>query len=182
MNKTLLILSVILAFPFSSTFSAPPLSSSGSARTTLRVGYVDVRKVFDSCTATQQATLSLKNEIESKQGALAKEEEEVTSLQKELREKEIVLSADEKKKKQKEIEERIASLQKRAEVARQELMTKEKQMTESIIKTIQGIITQIAKKENFNLILEKDSILYGEDIIDLSERVIEALNKAEGTK
>ena len=39
---------------------------------------------------------------------------------------------------------------------------------------------EIAKKENFNLILEKDSILYCEDAVDLTDKVIEALNKAEG--
>ena len=91
-----------------------------------------------------------------------------------------MLSESEKKKRQKEIEDRIVSLQKRAESARQELATKERQLTESIIKTIQVVITEIAKKENFNLILEKDSILYCEDAVDLTDKVIEALNKAEG--
>lgn len=178
MKKTLFV-SIMLSLSISGFGASTP---SVSTKTSLKIGYVDVRKVFDSCTATQQATLSLKKEIESKQGSLAKEEDEVVALQKELREKEIVLSEIEKNKRQKEIEEKMASLQKRVETARQELATKERQLTESIIKIIQSIITEIAKKENFSLILEKDSILYGEDIIDLTGKVIEKINAAEGNK
>ena len=179
MRKLLLLLGMFF-FLTSSGFGAP--LSSVSNKTTMKVGYVDVREVFDSCTATQLATLSLKKEIESKQDTLAREEDEITALQKELREKEVVLSETEKKKRQREIEDRISSLQKKAEIARQELVVKEKQFTDSIIKTIQSIIIEIAKKENFGLILEKNSILYGENVIDLTDRVIEKLNKAEGRK
>lgn len=180
MRKYVLFLSGILTLSFSLGFVAETPSLGTGTSKLMRIGYVDVRKVFDSCTATQQATLSLKKEIESKRAELAKEEELITALQKELHEKEIVLSETEKKKREKEIEEKISLLQKKAEIAQQEMVKKERQLTESIIKLIQGIITEIAKEKDFNLILEKDSILYGENVVDLTDIVIERVNKKEG--
>lgn len=143
----------------------------------LKVGFVDVRQVFDSCTATQQATLSLKKEIDAYQERLSKEEEEIARLQKELREKEVVLSTSERRRRQMEIESMIAALQKEAAKIRQELIDKERLMTESIINSIKGAIVKIAKSENFDLILDKDSILYGEEITDLTDRVVAELNQ-----
>jgi len=168
--------SLILATILAGLVSVSVYGAEVSSRR-FKVGFVDIRKVFDSCTATQQATLSLKREIEQKQEALLREEEEVARLQKELREKEVVLSEAEKNKRQMEIEARISALQKEAERARQELVDKERQLTESIIKSIKGVIVKIAKSEGFDLILEKDSILYGEEIIDLTDKVIAELNK-----
>jgi len=141
-----------------------------------KVGYVDVRKVFDSCTQTKEATNSLKKEIELRQAALAKEEEEITGMQKELKEKEIILSESEKQKRQKQIEERIVSIQKTAQLVQQELSSKEKELTETIIGLIQLSIKETAKEDGFNLILEKDSVLYCEDVVDLTDKIIKKIN------
>ena len=176
------VLTVILALVVSSYGFGAPASSVVSPKTGMKIGYVDVRKVFDSCTATHQAVLSLRKEIESKQGALAKEEEEIMALQKELREKEVVLSEIEKKKRQAEIDDKTTLFKKKAENAQQEMAIKEREFTNSIIKSIQTVITEIAKQENYNLILEKDSILYGDNVVDLTDKVIEKLNKTEGSK
>ena len=143
----------------------------------MRVGFVDVKKVFDSCTATQKATLSLKKEIDARQEALQREEGEIARLQREYQEKEVVLSASEKSKRKMEIEARVAALQKEADQARQDLMAKERQMTDSIIVMIKGVIVKIAEAGSFDLILEKESILYGKETIDLTEKVVEELNK-----
>lgn len=152
-------------------------ADAAAVRKNMKIGFVDVKKVFDSCTATQKATLTLKKAIDAKQEALAKEQDEIAMLQKELKDKEVVLSQPEKKKRQAEIEARIAALQKEAEQARLEMTKKEQEMTEEIIVSIKGVITSIAKSGGFDLVLEKDSILYGEEVTDLTGRVVEELNK-----
>jgi len=71
---------MVLVLSFSSGFGAETPALSTGISKSMKVGYVDVRKVFDSCTATQLATLSLKGEMETRQGSLAREEEEIISL------------------------------------------------------------------------------------------------------
>jgi len=50
-------------------------------------------------------------------------------------------------------------------------------MTGSIIEMIKGVIVKIAEAGSFDLILEKESILYGKETIDLTGKVVEELNK-----
>ena len=144
-----------------------------------KIGFVEVKQVFDECTATQQATLSLKKQIELRQAGLQKEQEEIGNLQTELRDKEVVLSESEKDKRKKEIEARISALQKEADAAKEEITAEERDLTNTIIDSIKEVITDIAKTEGFGLVLEKNSILYAESATDLTERVVEKLNKKQ---
>lgn len=150
-------------------------AEEATAEKGIKVGYVDVQKIFDSCPSVQKATLNLKKEIEMKQGSIAKGEGEIIKLQNELKDKEVVLSEAEKKKRQKEIEDKITSLRKKAESDRLALMAREKRLTQSIINSIRDILTGIAKKEKISLVLEKDSVLYSTEAVDLTEKVIEEL-------
>jgi len=151
-------------------------AAKNSISKSLRVGYADVRQIFDSCTQTKEATNSLKKEVDLRQAALAKEEDEIGVLQKELKDKEVILSETEKQKRQQEIQDRIIVLQKSADFAKQDLTQKEKDLTEAILASIKEAIKVVAREENLNLVLEKDSVLYCEDVIDITGKVIEKIN------
>jgi len=166
----------LFVFLIGTPFFACAQTKPGTAKE-FKIGYVDVKEVFDECTETQQATLSLKKQIELRQASLQKEEEEITMLQNELREKEVVLSETEKDKRKKEIEARIAALQREAAAAKEEITAEERDLTNTIVDSIKKVITGIAKADGFGLVLEKNSILYAESGTDLTDKVVEKLNK-----
>ncbi|MBU0900196.1 OmpH family outer membrane protein, partial [bacterium] len=60
---------------------------------------------------------------------------------------------------------------------RNSLLKKEQEQTQKIVKAISKVIENIAIKEDINLVLDKSVVLYGVDEIDLTQRIIEILNK-----
>ena len=147
-----------------------------------KIGCVDVKSVCDSSTLAQLIMSNLQMEVQSRYAILYKEEEEITTTEREFRDKEVVLSKKEKERKEKAIADRKAIFKGKIASAQQEFAVKQNQVNEYILKTIRAAITDIAKEEDFRLIFEKQNILYGSDIIDLTEKVIKRLDKAENKK
>ncbi|MBU0599210.1 OmpH family outer membrane protein, partial [bacterium] len=83
----------------------------------------------------------------------------------------------EKNKREIVINQKKEELQKFADEARNSLLKKEQEQTQKIVKAISKVIENIAIKEDINLVLDKSVVLYGVDEIDLTQRIIEILNK-----
>ena len=64
----------------------------------------------------------------------------------------------------------------------QELRQKEGEMTGDILKELEKIVNEVGKAEKFTLILERSQILYSDQGIDITNRVIEAFNARNKSK
>jgi outer membrane protein len=58
----------------------------------------------------------------------------------------------------------------------QELRQKEGEMTADILKQLEKIVNEVGKAEKFTLILERSQILYSDQGIDITNKVIEVYN------
>ena len=176
MKKVLLFSALLLPAFFSYVSCANAVSIE---RPDIKIGFVNVKAVLDSCAITQGAMINLQMEIQSRQAGLSKEEEEIANLQRELQDKAVVLGEDEKKKRQVDIDNKTAAFKNEAAYAQQEFAAKQTKVNEYILKIIRDAAADIAKKEGFSLILDKQNVLYGANIVDLTEKVVEVLNELE---
>jgi Skp family chaperone for outer membrane proteins len=64
----------------------------------------------------------------------------------------------------------------------QDLRQKEGELTGDILKELQQIVTDIGKSEKFTLIFERSQILYNDQAIDITSKVIETYNSRTKTK
>jgi Skp family chaperone for outer membrane proteins len=64
----------------------------------------------------------------------------------------------------------------------QDLRQKEGELTGDILKDLQQIVTDIGKSEKFTLIFERSQILYNDQAIDITSKVIETYNSRTKTK
>jgi Skp family chaperone for outer membrane proteins len=55
-------------------------------------------------------------------------------------------------------------------------------MTNDILKELQQIVTEIGKAEKFTLIFERSQLLYNDQGIDITNKVIETFNSRARTK
>ncbi len=144
-----------------------------------KVGYVDMDRVFDEYTETQKASQELNKEINARRKEITKLENEITSLKEELNTQEALLSKEERLKRAQEINQKIFDLQKYVRDVEMDLARKEETMTKKLITAILSVIKKVGEKEEYTLILRKDSILYGGEGMDLTDEVIKVLNKGK---
>ena len=75
-----------------------------------------------------------------------------------------------------EFQRRQVSLQRALSDQQQELQQKNNEMMSDILKELEQIVNEVGKAEKFTLILERSQILYSDQAIDITSKVIETYN------
>lgn len=171
-NLTKLVaLSALLALsPFVRSFA-------GDAPT--RIGLVDMQKALQTVDAGKKAKAQLEKEFNQKKKELQTEEASLKKIGEEFRKQSLVLSDEARAKKQSEIQEKIMRFQETTQKAQVEIQQKEQELTQPILVKLRAMISEIAKKKGYNVILEKNenTVLFSEDKDDLTAEVVSSFNK-----
>ena len=64
----------------------------------------------------------------------------------------------------------------------QELRAKNNEMMSEILKELEKIVNEVGKADKFTLILERSQILYSDQGIDITSKVIETYNRRTKSK
>ncbi len=139
----------------------------------LKIGYVDFIKVFNN----YEKTIQLEQELEKKREEKQQEREKLVDEIRKLKEEMELLSEEGRKKKQAEMNEKLKKLQEFDRQASKNLLKEKDDAAREIIEEFDALIKQIGKEDGYNFILNERFILYGEDQYDLTDRVLETLNK-----
>lgn len=188
MKKTLTLASLIAAFA---------LAASPVAHADMKIGLVDMNKVFSEYYKTKdaenrinEARAAAKKELDDRMDAYKKNLDAINKLNEDLNKPE--LSKEAKDKKSKERDDKISET-KNLEREIQEFKTsREKQLQEQAVRMRNGIVEEITKliqehvkSDQYDLVLDKSGnslngvpiILYSKDTNDFSADIISELNK-----
>lgn len=139
----------------------------------LKIGYVDIIKVFNEYQKTKDYEVQLDEKKRKVEKELSKKREEIEKLSNKL----SLLKEEEKNEYQDKIQEKMKEHQ---EIARKAQVDMKKivieQMTE-IKKDMDKIIENYAKKKGFNLIVTGNSVLYAAKSMDVTEDILKISNK-----
>ncbi|MFH1859876.1 MAG: OmpH family outer membrane protein [bacterium] len=149
---------------------------TGFVSAEVNIGLVDTKTVFETHPKAQQAKESMEQDITKFQNIFQAKQEEVKALKEKL-DSATLLSDEEKEKQKKAINEKITELMGYKEEMSSELEAKEQQLTKEIVDDIYTAISQIAKKKNLQLVMEKGSTLYAASGLDLTEDVMKMINE-----
>jgi len=139
----------------------------------VKIGYVDVQKVFSSYKRTKDLNNKLQDDRKKSEEEAEKKRKEIERLQKEVK----LLSEEAKEKKEKIIEQKTEELQDFILKTREDLLKERYEMMKDILGDIDKVIQQKAKEGSYDLILESHVLLYGNEGLDLTEEIIKALGK-----
>lgn len=138
-----------------------------------KIGYIDISRAFDEYTRTKEADAALEkkgNEKEAQRQNLVNEIKKIRA--------DLDLASDKvKQEKQKLLDEKIKALQDYDRAAREDLRKERDSMVREILKEIDAVIQELGRKEGFSLILNDRVLLYKDDSLDLTERIIKILNE-----
>lgn len=166
----------ILAMTIVSLFLAAGVAI---AQESAKVGYVDMKKAMNDSKAGKAALNKLDKTAKEKQGKIDKEKKKLETMQADFEKKGKGLSDKEKQNKQKEFQEKVQAFQKLVGQTQQEFTETQTEYTKNIFNDMKKAIAKIAKAEGYTLIIEKTdtSVLYSKDGLDLTEKVIDAMNE-----
>jgi outer membrane protein len=139
----------------------------------LKIGYVDILKVFNEYKKTKDYDDMLEKRKNIKEKELEKKKEEIKRRQEKLD-----LLKDEEQKKEREEIAKIAGEYR--EMERQYILDLRKERDEKmkeIIKDINKVVENYANKKDFDLILNKAAVLYGKKDIDLTDIILKIVNQ-----
>jgi outer membrane protein len=149
----------------------------------IKLGYIDSQRIFLEYRETQEAERLYKQEVEQWKAEAAGMEQEIVKLQDELRAQSLMLSEEKQREKKLEYDKKLEDYQRfMADTFGDEgrAARRNKELTQPIVDKINRILEQMAENEGYTLVFDiaNANIVYADKAFDLTERVLEELNKA----
>lgn len=190
-----------LALPLLLAAAVALPASAFAQSVTIKVGTVDMKKVFDSYYKTKDAEAKInearnnaKKELEDRMDQAKKLLEEVKKMDEEIASP--ALSKDAKDTKTKARNEKATELQTMDREIREFQQTREKQLQEQSVRMRGGIVEEInkvveakVKADNYDIVFDRSGpslngvpiVLYAKETYDFTPDVVKALNANRGT-
>ena len=163
---------------FTFVISALALNASFAHADDSKVGIVDMQKAIQSSEAGKKAKSELETAFNKKKKELDDQGAALKKSQEDFQKKQGALSESAKREQGQKLQEKMMKYQELLQKSNVEIQKKEQEMSEPIIKQIRGKVAEIAKKHNFNLVVEKNDniVIYSDDKNDITDEVVKAIN------
>jgi outer membrane protein len=151
------------------------------ARAELKVGVVDMQKIMEVSTEGKRAKGVFQKKVEKIQGEMKGKQDELTALKEELERQSAVLSELARQDKEKSYQYKLRDYQRLVKDSQEELQREDRELSEKILKDLQGLIEGYGKKEGYDLILEKtqSAVLYGSTKLDITDPIIQLYDSSK---
>jgi outer membrane protein len=148
----------------------------------IKIGYIDLQRAISESQAGKRAKERFQAQVKRVETDLLKEKQELERLKAEFDKKGPLLKEEERRSLEADLQKRYVNYQRAMNDHQQDLRQKEGAMTGDILKELEKIINEVGKAEKFTLILERSQLLYSDQGIDVTNRVIEVYNSRSNGK
>ncbi len=145
-----------------------------------RVGVLDVQRVLSDSNPGKKAKDTLATFTKNRQTLIELDERELRRMEEDFVKQGSVLSPSAKRDREEAFRRRMAEYQQKAAEMNREVQEKQKEVLDAFRDRMERIVQKIAKSMGLQLVVEKGRgtpTLYNDDSLDLSQRVIDDLNK-----
>ncbi len=161
----------LLASVAALAFSAPAFAEGTSIAT------VNYQMLMSSSSAAKSAHEQIDSKSKSMQSEISKKAEQFQKDSQELEKQRSVMAKDAFEEKKRAFAEKVTSAQKEVQSKRAILDSASEHAGNELHKTISEIVTEMAKEKGFTLVIPSSQILYGDSKLDITNEVMEKLNK-----
>jgi outer membrane protein len=146
------------------------------AQERVKIGYIDIQRVVAESQAGKRARERFQAQVKKAEADILKERQELDRLKSDLDKKGPLLKDEERRNLESDLQKRSITLQRSMSDYQQDLQVKNNEMMSDILKELEKIVNEVGKAEKFTLILERSQILYSDQGIDITSKVIETYN------
>lgn len=144
----------------------------------LKIACVDIHKAVNECNVGKESKNTIVKEAEKLHRQLTEKQKELQTMKESYDKQALMLTPDARATKEKEFQKKGREFQRWQEDAQNELNQKRAYAERSLYVSLQKVIKKIGADEGFTFILEKNEnfVLYASQTIDITDRVIKALD------
>ena len=165
MNRVItLLLSTVLLF----TFSAAHADSS-------KIGVVDFQKLTQASGKLDGIRNNLEKQFKSRRDQLVKMEEKLKNDFEAFKRDSSVMSESKKKAAQQKLIEAQQKFEKEGQAYQQDLTNAHNKAMKKLGEELQTAVRKVAEANNFDLIVQKESVPYSNNKLDVTDKVLKVL-------
>jgi outer membrane protein len=141
----------------------------------LKIGYVHTERVFRESQLAVKAQKKLEQEFAKREQEIQKMVKQARDLQASLEKEGLTLAESEKTRRERELANLNREIQRGQREFREDLNMRKNEEFAAVHEKARKIISEIAEKEKFDLILEQ--AVFASPKVDITERVLKALER-----
>lgn len=164
---TLLVAMIFTVLPASFVSAAEPL----------KIGYVNIQRIFRDAPAAVKAAKKIEAEFSKRDQDLQQMAKQVQALQETLEKNAVTMSESERKTKEKDLNEQSREFQRRQREFREDLNLRQNEENAAIIEKANKAIMQLAESEKYDLILQ--DAVYHSPKLDVTDKIVKALSEGK---
>lgn len=160
-----------------------------TAERTIKIGYINSEKILASYKESADAMKKLNAEIAQWRQQAETMQKEIEHLRQQLESQSLMLSEEKKAEKNREVQDKYAEWQQfvyeKLTSPNSEAVQRQKELMQPVLDKIYAVIHKIGEEEKFDYIfdtVEGNIVFASEDQEDLTDRVLEELDKGVGVR
>lgn len=179
-KKLFFISSIVSLALFSSVVLSQAKQDSGE-NASIKVGYFNFLKLVNSVPQALEAEKRLGTEFEPRKAAIEKLDQDLKAEGAALEKNAVVMTEADRTAKERDLRAKNRELKLRYQEYQEDLSLRQNQETNAIQKLVYQAVVEIAKAEEYDLILEQGTV-YASPKIDITAKVLEKLTKQSAQK
>jgi outer membrane protein len=152
-------------------------AAGSSLAADLKVGYVNAVKVIEQAPQGEAALKKLQAEFGPRDKKLVDMQQEIKKMEEELERDALVMKDSDRREKERQLLVLKRELRRATQEFREDYNMRRNEELAALQKIVKQVIVEIAKQENYDLIVHEGTI-YASSKIDITDKVLEKLNKA----
>jgi len=155
-----------------------------SASAEIKIGYANLQRALNECTAGVKAKESLKEEAKKLEDALNVKQEELKKLKDEITKKKSLWNKETTEQKEQELNAKAQDFQRQYMQYNDDLNKKKVSTEAQIIEDLKSVVEEVAKKKGYTYVFEKSvgGLLHAPADTDLTDEVIKTYDKRQKAK
>lgn len=145
----------------------------------MRVGFVDMELVLDESRAIRSIVGRVDEELELENREIEALEREVRRIRLSIEQQDAVLSDGERAERQRRAVELLNEIEDREYRLQRRFREQQRTTIGPLLERIVGIVGDVAAREEFDLVVRGEMVLYGRETADLTFKVIDELDERE---
>jgi len=147
----------------------------------LKIGYVDMQRALNQCTAGREAKKIITGEVEKVHKSLEGRKKELDRLREDLEKRGAVMNETLRREKEKEYQAKLRDMQRTQRDFEEDIRRRDRELTDRVLRDLARIVQKIGEEGKYSVILEgnQPTIVYISKGLDLTEEVINRANAAK---
>jgi outer membrane protein len=152
-------------------------ATSAYAADTSKVAVVNVQQVLLQSTKVAEINTKLQDQFKPRQEKLSAKQKALQDQIDKFAKESATMSQKDRDNTEKQVNEDKANFLKEAGNFQKEVSQEQNKSMQSVIAQLNGIISDLAKKSSYSLVLDSQAVIYTSDATDITKNVAKEFNK-----